>query len=125
MIFVQRSPDLRASAFIRGNISSRFGFSVVNTSPTCNLRGTETRPAGGAAKRFLDYLLVWKSDQPRRDWSSASRFPVGAFLVFIISMNASKRYDASWGPGLASGWYWTEKTGSFSWRKPSTVLSLR
>src|SRR5262249_10238182 len=62
---------------------------------------------------------------PRSAWSCLRRSPVGGFLVFIISMNASKGYAASWGPGEASGWYWTQNMGSVLWRKPSTVPSLR
>ena len=31
----------------------------------------------------------------------------------------------SCGPGLASGWYWTEKTGSESCARPSTDPSFR
>ena len=42
--------------------------------------------------------------------------------VKVISMSAGW---LSWGPGLASGWYWTESTGRSRWRKPSTVPSLR
>ena len=40
-------------------------------------------------------------------------------------MKSSKRYRESCGPGLDSGWYWTEKTGSSLWRIPSRVWSFR
>src|SRR6186713_2737049 len=39
--------------------------------------------------------------------------------------NSWKKYFASFGPGAASGWYCTEKTGASRCRKPSTVPSLR
>src|SRR5690606_33737029 len=31
--------------------------------------------------------------------------------AFTSSMKRRNRYWASWGPGLASGWYWTLNTG--------------
>ena len=42
-----------------------------------------------------------------------------------MSTNLLKRYCESCGPGEASGWYCTEKSGSFLCVSPSTVLSLR
>src|SRR5271165_6939148 len=43
----------------------------------------------------------------------------------ISSQNSVNRPDASCGPGAASGWYCTLKTGRSSSRKPSTTPSLR
>src|SRR5205085_1700967 len=52
----------------------------------------------------------------------------GIFLaipaIAIISV-AYRHWTDQLGPGAASGWYWTEKTGSCRWRLPSTQLSLR
>src|SRR4051812_48172322 len=43
----------------------------------------------------------------------------------ISSRNSSNRYLASWGPGPASGWYWTLKAGTSRHRNPSTTPSFR
>ncbi len=39
------------------------------------------------------------------------------------SRKRSNRWRASWGPGPASGWYWTVPPGTSSRRSPSTVRS--
>src|SRR5437773_10031815 len=46
-------------------------------------------------------------------------------LRAIRSVNRWKRWLASCGPGEASGWYCTEKTGHSRCRRPSQVVSLR
>ena len=43
----------------------------------------------------------------------------------IFSINWSKIYSESFGPGDASEWYWIEKTGRVLWHKPEIVPSLR
>src|SRR5207245_7747434 len=43
----------------------------------------------------------------------------------ISSRKRAKRWRASWGPGAASGWYWTEKAGMSRQRNPSSVPSFR
>src|SRR5438105_15194916 len=43
----------------------------------------------------------------------------------IISVNRLNRYAASWGPGEASGWYWTENMGMSRQRSPSTASSFK
>ena len=40
-------------------------------------------------------------------------------------MKYSKRYLLSWGPGLDSGWYWTENAECFLALSPSTVSSFK
>src|SRR5581483_1177133 len=47
------------------------------------------------------------------------------FCFSIISRNSANKGVESWGPGEASGWYCTQKTGFVLWRIPSTVWSLR
>ena len=46
-------------------------------------------------------------------------------LEKIIEANLPKRGAASWGPGPASGWYWTLKSPSERFSKPSVVPSYR
>src|SRR5437879_1059000 len=48
-----------------------------------------------------------------------------ARALCIISVNRLNRYAASWGPGEASGWYWTENIGMSRQRRPSTASSFR
>ena len=45
--------------------------------------------------------------------------------VFIIFKKSSKRYAESCGPGDDSGWYCTEKAGTFLQRIPSRVPSFK
>ena len=51
--------------------------------------------------------------------------PSAPFFFSIISTNLSNRYWLSCGPGLPSGWYCTENTGSVGWANPSTEPSFR
>ena len=57
-------------------------------------------------------------------WCLRSRRDPPQRMVSSESTKRSKRYWLSWGPGLASGWYWTVKTGRSRWARPYTDPSL-
>ena len=61
---------------------------------------------------FIPLICAPVTDSPVEQRSTSSR-------------NRLKKYDASCGPGEASGWYCTEKSGFDSCAKPSTVSSFR
>ena len=49
----------------------------------------------------------------------------GHYCWSMRSAKRSNRYAASWGPGAASGWYWTLKAGTSRLARPSITPSLR
>src|SRR5262249_51392051 len=63
-------------------------------------------------------------DRPRTDHEDRGNV-VSPRHQPISLRNRSKSGRASFGPGAASGWYWTENAGMSRHRRPSSVPSFR
>ena len=82
--------------------------------------------------RVVELARLADHDRPRADdqdrWMSVRRgisdLPPSR-AVTHESSNRPKRYRASWGPGPASGWYWTEKQRRSAPTMPSMTPSFR
>ena len=69
--------------------------------------------------------MEWVWNRTSETFVPLSGASIGALFLDQLALNREKKYDASGGPGAASGWYCTLKMGNSLCRMPSTVPSFR